>query len=422
MKNLCRKNTIYDAAIIGAGPAGASLAYFLSDSGLKVVLIEKKKVADIPVRCAELVPGAITQLYNDKISGINNEINNMETYIGGELANIIKSDGFILDRNIFVDFLIREYIRKNGAYVNSANFLNAEYLSCQNQGIRTRPGRNLKSPYDKTGSAKNKTIKISVYSDKNKEVINIKTKILVGADGTNSKVSRIMNSFFSENNDSYKKSYNAIPKGIQSDNAYIVAFQENLMRKKDYGNNAKIFFYPYLTCGYGWLFPKKESINVGLAINPETVKRNGLKNTYFRFKNDLVKNDIINGDEKQNSVVSGLAPVSGISPELVKSNIMIIGDAAGLCNPITGAGNFNAAVSAKIASEYIKKAISTGDSDILKEAGKEINNFFNISLSRAKNKRVILEEGWSGDNFEDLIKKTWISFKDYWQRGKVKSC
>jgi flavin-dependent dehydrogenase len=31
MKNLWRKDTIYDVAIIGAGPAGASLAYFLSD-------------------------------------------------------------------------------------------------------------------------------------------------------------------------------------------------------------------------------------------------------------------------------------------------------------------------------------------------------------------------------------------------------
>lgn len=40
MKNLWRKETIYDVAIVGAGPAGASLAYFLSDLNIDTVLID----------------------------------------------------------------------------------------------------------------------------------------------------------------------------------------------------------------------------------------------------------------------------------------------------------------------------------------------------------------------------------------------
>ncbi|MCL4385142.1 MAG: NAD(P)/FAD-dependent oxidoreductase [Cyanobacteria bacterium] len=406
MKNLWRKDTIYDVAVIGAGPAGASLAYFLSDFNLKVILIEKKKFADTPVRCAELVPRAITQLYNDKISGIDNEINYMETYIEGKLANTIKSPGLMLDRNIFVNFLIQKFVKKGGVYLNSACFLNPGYGNYPNQNKVIGLNRDFKKQSGEISLTKNQAIKISIYHKDSKEVISLKTKILVGADGPNSIVAKIMDSFFDSDNKIQKKA--------PSDKCYIAGFQENLAKQTDCENNTRIFFYPYLTCGYGWLFPKKSSMNVGVAISMEAVKRNGLKNTYLRFKDELLKNSVISGNEKQNSTISGLAPVSGISTELVKGNIMLIGDAAGLCNPITGAGNFNAAVSAKIASGYIKKALSSGDFNILREINNEFNNYFKTSLVRAKEKRKILENNWLKEDFTSLIRKTWVSFKDYW--------
>lgn len=400
------EGNIYDVAIIGAGPAGASLAYFLSGFNLKVALIEKKKYADTPVRCAELVPKAITQLYSDKIDGINNEVSQMETYIEGSLANIIKSPGFILDRNIFVDFLIKIFLKKGGTYLNSSTFLNAFYLDNSRQKHKSDLSVKLAENSSRKFLSANILNGISIKVKQKDKIINLKTKILVGADGPNSAVAKIMNSFSDTDNKVQKK--------IPSGSCYIAGFQENLTTETNYENNTKIFFYPHLTCGYGWLFPKKSSINIGVAISMEAVKRDGLKNTYQRFKNELIKNNAISGNEKQNGVISGLVPVSGISPEVVKDNVMLIGDAAGLCNPITGAGNFNAAVSAKIASEYIKKALSSSSLNVLKEADKEINNFFNVSLSHGRSKRKMLEANWTTNDFEGLIKKTWISFRDYW--------
>jgi len=422
MKNLWQKDTMYDVAIVGSGPAGASLAYFLSCSDLKVILIEKKKVADMPVRCAELVPKTITQLYDGKIAGINNEVNYMETYIKGKLVNTIKSPGFIMDRNKFIDFMIEEFVRKGGTYLNQTSFLNAEYLNYQNQNKKSSLNRNPENQHYGIDFTKSQVLNISVHCRHEEETASFKSKILVGADGPNSRILRIMNSFFNPGNKPDNSFHNGIQKEVQPGSLYIMAFQENLVKQDDYADNTKIFFYPYITCGYGWLFPKKSSLNIGIAISMEAVKSNGLKNVYLQFKDELIKNSFIDGSERQNSVIAGLAPVSGISHELVRNNIMLIGDAAGLCNPITGAGNFNAVLSAKIASEYIKQASSSGNPEILKEADREINNFFNSSLSHAKSKRNILEEKWKTDDFESLIMKSWISFKDYWQRVKVKNC
>src|SRR5680860_1146236 len=143
------KNRIYDAVIIGAGPAGASLAYFLSGSGLKIALIEKKKYAGRPVRCAELVPSALTMLYSDRIKGINNEVSHMETYIKGRLANITGSAGYILDRNIFIDFLIKKFMERGGDYLSSASFVNASFFGEDENSCRCRP---FKEPAANEGS------------------------------------------------------------------------------------------------------------------------------------------------------------------------------------------------------------------------------------------------------------------------------
>jgi len=196
---------------------------------------------------------------------------------------------------------------------------------------------------------------------------------------------------------------------------FLTGFQENINRKKDYKNHTMIFFYPFISCGYGWVFPKKESLNVGMAVNIGSLKENGLKSTYRRFKSELVKNGAIKGDEHINSTISGLAPAGGIRSRIVKNNIILIGDAAGLCNPITGAGNYNAAASAKIAAAKIKNALIKHSTEILDEAQKEICDYFKTSIGHALKKRQLLEENKSGHDFENLIKKTWVSFKDYWR-------
>lgn len=386
------KEKIYDAVIIGAGPAGASLAYFLSEFNFKIALVERKKHADTPVRCAEFVPKAFTMLYNEKIKGINNEISHMDTYIDGRLANVIVSKGYILDRNLFVDFLIKEFVKRGGEYLNSSSFTDISYADKDKNPIEiSRAGKNSESQnFDKAPL-------LYVKIRQRDENLCLKTKILAGADGPCSLVGRSMHSFH------------------QNNNSYLAGFQENIIKKYPDKDHIKIFFYPFIPGGYGWLFPKTNSLNIGAAVNARSLKENSLKSIYSRFKDELVKNKFITGDEIIKSSISGLVPVYGIRRRTAINNIVLVGDAAGLCNPITGAGNYNAVLSAKITSEKIKNALQMYSIGALKESEIETNSYFKASIDHALKKRKILEKNNENYGFEELIKKTWVSFKEYWR-------
>ena len=143
--------------------------------------------------------------------------------------------------------------------------------------------------------------------------------------------------------------------------------------------------------------------------------------------------------------VTGLIPDSGIVENPgSKDGFILCGDAAGLCNPLTGAGIYNAIYSAKLASEIIIRSLILNDLGILQEIKEIYNSQFGNSINRALEKKLLQKNNWpqllpgmnnrlgpspnahnrhsydhrdSKDTIEflDLIRQTWVSFRDYWR-------
>ena len=183
----------------------------------------------------------------------------------------------------------------------------------------------------------------------------------------------------------------------------------------------KAFFSPYIHCGYGWLFPKTDKVNLGIG----TDSAHEVKNIFTVFKKHLHLSGIIteNPESSQNLLlkekvptVTGLIPDSGIVDTPVSEGFILVGDAAGLCNPITGAGIYNSVYSARLVSEIIFKSLKLKDLKILLEIRQVYEKEFGNAFNRAISKKIYMKNNWNNKavQFPGLIRKIWVAFKDFY--------
>ncbi len=95
--------------IIGAGPSGSSLAWFLRNSGYKVIVYEIMSKPGLKA-CASGVPWLIEEYVRIPRDSIINEISGYAVYVDGEC--IVESEGeykgFIVDKSLWLKKLLEE--------------------------------------------------------------------------------------------------------------------------------------------------------------------------------------------------------------------------------------------------------------------------------------------------------------------------
>jgi len=206
---------IKDVIICGAGPAGSSLAYFLSRKGLDVLLLDKAEFPRVKpcagafqVSLNNFFPFSLESIAEDKATGFYFAKNGRRFSI--EVGNPI---AYTVNRKKFDDFLLRK------AIASGAEFLE----KCRVMKIRGE----------------------TVYSTSGK----FRGRIIVGADGVNGLLRRY---------GKYRK-FKGMMKTISAD--IPISFEKKLG-----------FDFSYTKGGYAWLFPKGSVTHVGFGNRPGAFK------------------------------------------------------------------------------------------------------------------------------------------------------
>jgi digeranylgeranylglycerophospholipid reductase len=317
----------YDVLVIGAGPAGSIAARTAAEKGLDVFLIEKRQEIGDPVRCAE----GTSKEYLRKHVGID------EKWVCADLkgSRIYSPDGtkiemseeiagaevgYVIERKVF-DRALAEQAAKAGAEVRVKT--RATSLLIEDDFVKGARLMHLGKEYD------------------------VRAKIVIGADGVESKVGRWAGIDTSLKPIDIETCAQYLVAGVDIDQQYCEFYIGNEIAPG----------------GYVWVFPKGEGkANVGIGV---------LGNKTGKFKKRPI--DYLNTfmekrfpDAKIIEMVFGGVPVSGCIEKTSVNGLMLVGDAARQSDPITGGGILNAMEAGKMAGEAAFAAISTGDVSLKK--------------------------------------------------------
>jgi digeranylgeranylglycerophospholipid reductase len=355
-----------DVLVIGAGPSGSSAALRAAREGLDVILIDSKpRIGERP-HCGEFVPYQLFMEFELNRNSIVKQVDSLETWIMETKSDIqfkkstIQSKGYLIDRPKFDRNLAGEAAASGALTMSSTSFVDFE----GNKNRINSVGENLL----------------------------VDAKFIVAADGAYSKVRKKM--------------------GLEINDCLVgcqleVPLDQNI-------SNAMVFLDKDYYGGYGWLFPKGSTANLGLGMFPgrDITPAKALHN----FSNMLIKNGLTRPGWLART--GGLIPCHGIRFPLVKDNVLFCGDAAGLTHPVTGAGISQAVYSGNVAGECVAKAVKSKNLSLVNEYHDSILLQYGGIFRHALSKKILLVKGWEEEDFTELCEKTWISFKGYKKRER----
>ncbi len=291
----------YDIVIIGAGPAGATLAREL-EKKYKVLLVDRRNLDKAPTKMIKNCGGLIAPDAQKALASFDLAIPKSVL----ETPQMFSVKVIDFDSN-----MVQNYQRH---YINTNRELFDRWLVSLTNCDKAF-GFRFKNAVKKGGV-------YEITLNKNSQKVLVRANILIGADGANSRVKKLLQ------NTKEPKRYISIQewfKKSQSINEYLAIF------------DSKISNF------YSWIIPKGDALIFGTAT------KEGKDAIYFHNLQKQKLNAL--GYKLQNSVKKEgsflLRPRSSKDITLGKDNIALIGEAAGFISPTSAEGISYAILSAK---------------------------------------------------------------------------
>jgi geranylgeranyl reductase family protein len=348
-----------DMLVLGLGPAGASAAAQAARAGLRVLAVDRRAEAGVPVQCAEFVPALMGQETAAAPAAFRQAIDSMETFVETQPADLTPQfRGSMISRSAFDRQLVGEAEMAGATcrFGTPARRITADGAVILGEGETLRP------------------------------------RLIIGADGPRSLAGAAIG---------------------QVNRDCVESRQISVPLLKDH-SATDIFLSAAIPGGYGWLFPKRDTANLGLGVAPQW--KQALKPLLEELHARLVAEGRVGAEVLGHT--GGLIPVGGMldpTGHVGEVPVLLTGDAAGLTNPVTGAG-INAAVLSGAMAGKAAAAFLSGRANALADFAEELEDLFGASLRRALSRRQTLLQHYAHGKTprpEDL-RAAWIAYPDYW--------
>ncbi|MGE5343694.1 MAG: NAD(P)/FAD-dependent oxidoreductase [Candidatus Omnitrophota bacterium] len=314
-----------DIVIVGAGPAGSTAAYILGKKGFHVILIDKQTFPR-PKLCGGCLTAktmrALDRIFHESEETLWNhhvldfQSNRFEIRFKTQprIDTLSPLPFYFVDRTIYDQFLLQK-VKNVGVNVIEGEKVIAVEGEQTNNRLTTSGGRRIEATY------------------------------VIGADGVNSVV---RTSLFNRN--PHSPNHRLWKRNLATTVEIALPKAGNLFAVPD----VPLLVFGYVHYGYGWIFPNKEKIILGMGgLNRKNRKNKNIVHAFKAMLSDY-RFPLDAASVRGHGLPSGnylLRPVNGTT--------LLVGDAAGWVDPMLGEGIYHAHRTGELAAQAISDAMHT---------------------------------------------------------------
>lgn len=327
----------HEVIVVGAGPGGATTAAALARQGRDVLLIDRSAFPRDKI-CGDAISVGAIRILNDlgMTDKVRAAVQRGEFYslsgmrLFSPSGHMLQApfqhgegdeDSYVAPR-VYFDATIQQHALECGA-----GFVRAD----------------VQEPLLEDGRV------VGVVARENGHVQAHRAQVVVGADGVTSTIMRHLRPESNQHVDLHR----------------AVALRAYVEDIELYPHEVEFYLYDEILPGYAWIFPTAErTANVGLGMRLDIFRRH--KRNLKKMLADFLAMPTIRRRLGSGSQVRDVAIWQlnfGSQPRLqhVFDGALLVGDAAGFINPLTGGGIHNALISGILAAETIDEALRAGD-------------------------------------------------------------
>ena len=297
----------FDAIVVGAGPAGSTTAYRLARAGARVCLLDRARFprdkpcgGGLTLRAVRQLPFSVEPVVEERVATLELGLRYGKRWSGHAAEPLV----LMTQRRRLDEFLAHRAAEAGAEFRDDA-----KVTAVDPAGAVTVAGERLEAD------------------------------VVVGADGANGIASRAL--------------------GLVAP-AYGVALEGNVayshVSRERFGGRAVVEL-GVVPGGYAWVFPKGDHVNVGVggweSEGPKLRAR--LKELCAAFEIDESEVHQLRGHR---------LPMRGATRRPVGDRLLLVGDAAGIVDPLSGDGMYEAFVSGRLAAEATLELLAGREKDL----------------------------------------------------------